>query len=198
MSLSALPSVLAQSIAHFLTTKERLAMARCSRRSQILAEAPIAWLSADPLTIIVDAGVDCAPLPSGPLLRFIPISFVWTGPCVRDSAVRLRIFAERAHAVALTTNLPGRFAETIVSEMLEDPSLQRLESLTLLRHSRRLIRLACKLPLSVSLTFWSPLSAAEAALLSAAPSDQSDSLPTPPWLCALSAAMFQAALPGSV
>ena len=80
MSHSSLPNVLMQSIAHFLATKERLALARCSRQNRILALVPFAWLHADPIAVTVNTGVDGSEHPSCTLLRFIPTHFVWHGP----------------------------------------------------------------------------------------------------------------------
>ena len=167
MSLSSsLPDVLAQFISHFLTTNERLAMARCSRQNRILAEAPFAWHNADPITIKIDSNG----LPSGPLLRFIPVSLVWNGYSTRDSAIGVTSVAGRSNVVALTTRLRGWLDDAPVSEVLEAAGLMRLQSLTLHAHTWRLVELVCKLPLLTSLTLWVPLASADAALLSAAPS----------------------------
>ena len=179
MSLPSLPDVLAQSIAHFLATKERLALARCSRQNRLLAAAPFAWLHADPITVTVLTRVDSSNVSSGPLLRFIPISLVWSGHPTRDSAKRVSRLANRAHAVSLTTHLPTRLDEALVGQILEDPGFKRLESLTLESHTRRLIELACKLPLLTSLTLGTHLAAADVSLLSAAASLTNLSLDRP-------------------
>ena len=101
MSLASLPDVLAQSIAHFLNTKERLALARCSRQNRILAQAPFTWIGADPLTIEFDGNN----LSSSPLLRFIPVSLVWGRYVETDSIPRtvcnVIAIADRIHLVAI-------------------------------------------------------------------------------------------------
>ena len=168
MSLSSLPSVLAQSIAHFLTTEERLGLARCSRQHRLLAQAPFAWLGADPLTIEFDGNN----LSSSPLLRFIPVSLVWGRYVEADSIPRtvcnVIAIADRIHLVAL--QLCQLLDDASLSQLLQPSSLKRLQSLTLWSHRRSLIELACQLPLLTSLTLRCPLAEDEAALLSTAPS----------------------------
>ena len=173
-SLSSLPDALAQSIAHFLTTKERLRLARCSRQNRLMAEASFAWIGADPITVPVDAGVNADPLPSGPLLRFIPIGLVWHGCVERDAIARhihiITAVADRAHVVALTLHTAQWLDDALAGQLLQAPGLQRLETMTLWAHTHRLIELACQLPLLATLVLWSSFAAADASLLVAAPS----------------------------
>ena len=170
MSLPSLPAVLAQSIAHFLTTKERLALARCSQRNRILAESPFAWISAEPITLKFDGHA----LPSAHGLRFIPIDLVWlrdVGPAaITDRVTRILAFADRSQLVSL--QLSETLDDAPLTEILQAPSLQRLQTLKLaLRsHTRRHIELVRQLPLLATLTIWSPLAKDEAGLLTAAPS----------------------------
>ena len=168
MSLSSLPSVLAQSIAHSLTTKERLRLARCSRRNRTLAEAPFAWLHADPIPLDIDG----RGLSSGPLLRFIPIRLFWRKysmpHSVADRVSRLIAIADRSHVVAI--QFFQKLDDALMSRILQAPSVLRLQSLSLWGHTRRQIELVCQLPLLATLVLASPLSTADASLLSPAPS----------------------------
>ena len=79
-------------------------MARCSRQSRILAEAPFARIGAvrvDPITVKMDGNSP----PSGPLLRFIPVILVWSidGTHAENVATVSNILAVagRAHLVGL-------------------------------------------------------------------------------------------------
>ena len=175
MFLASLPNVLAQSIAHFLTTKERLALARCSRHNQLLACAPFAWLHADPMTVTVHRKADGDNPPSGPFLRFLPpISLVWIGPdkprFMARRVSRITAIAEKVHLVALQIRLFEAMDDALASQLLQDPSLKRLESLALWAHTPRLLGLACKLPMLTTLQLRSPLARDAAKLLSASPS----------------------------
>ena len=168
MSLSSLPSVLAQSIAHFLSTKERLRLARCSRQSRILAEAPFAWLGADSVTLNIDHN----DLPSGPLLRSIPTRLVWDRSVKPDSIAgtvsNVFAIADRTHLVAFL--LYQRLDDAIATDLFQAPSLMRLQTLNLRSHPRRHIELACTLPLLTALTLHTPLAEDETSLLSPATS----------------------------
>ena len=162
--------MLAQSIAHFLTTKERLALARCSRHNRTLVEAPFAWHNADPITLKIGDN----DLPSGPLLTFIPIGLVWTASAtpatLATAASTITALAEHAPVVALHLYLRGVDQTMDASQLLQVPGLDRLQTLTLWSHTRRQIELTCKLPLLATLKLHGPLAAADASLLSAAPS----------------------------
>ena len=157
-------------------------MARCNRRCRCVAEAPFAWIGVDPVRLDMDGRLP----PSGPLLRFIPIALVWHGGDKAGSANRVSRFGERAHLVAF--HLRCTLDDARASQFFLAPGLQQLQLLTLRSHTRRLIDLACKLPLLATLRLESPLSTAEASLLSAAPSltDLSVSQPEPGcWPCLL-------------
>ena len=148
-------------------------MARCSRHHRILAAAPFAWIGADPITVKINTGVDGTQLPSCPLLRVIPTHLVWAGPA-ESLASQVHTFLAvvgRAHVVALTVHLYrlDLMDDALAGQLMQDPSLQRLQSLTLWSHTRRLIELACQLPLLATLTLESRLHEADAPLLSTAP-----------------------------
>ena len=111
-------------------------------------------------------------LSSGPLLRFIPIILVWIGDEQSDLVARMTSVADRACVVALQLDLPMhvRLEDAAASALLQAPCLQRLHSLTLGEHTRRIIELACQLPLLATLKLRMDLTEEDAAMLSAAPS----------------------------
>ena len=169
MSLSSFPTVLAQSVAHFLPTQDRIVLARCSRRARKCAAAAFAWLSADPVS--VDVGRH---LPSGPLLSFIPVSVVWVEPFTAHSSAgrvaAILSMANRSAISALHIELRQKLSDALASQLLQDPTLQRLQSITLGMYKRRLLELACQLPLLATLRLLTPITPEDAAMLSAAPS----------------------------
>ena len=85
-----------------------------------------------------------------------------------DRVSRIVAIADRGHLVAL--GVFQELDEAPQSVILQAPSLKRLRSLSLWSHTRRLIELACELPLLATLTLQNPLPAADASLLLAAPS----------------------------
>ena len=169
MFLFSLPTVLTQAIAHFLPTKDRIVLARCSRRARKCAAAAFAWLSADPVTVGIGRF-----LPSGPLLPFIPICLVWSRyapdePCA-NIARHILTMAHHSPIAVLHIQLRRPVDESIATQLLQAPDLQRLQELTLSPYTRRQIELACMLPRLATLKLFGLLASDDAALLAPAPS----------------------------
>ena len=91
--------------------------------------------------------------------------------------------ASGAHVVSLTLHLYrlDLMDDALADQLLQDPSLKPLQSLTLWSHTRRLMELACQLPLLTTLRLEGKLFTDEAPLLAAAPSltDLRITRPTP-------------------
>lgn len=148
MSFSSLPDVLVQSIAHSLQTKERLMLARCSRRTRVVAQCAFAWLSADPVSFFLTAGHP----PTSPLLRFIPVRLEWRGLVPRAEDVKLVLeLADRMHFVSLHIGLYEGLSDEAAAQLFEARGLQRLQSLCCRAHTERMVELGCQLPLLTTL-----------------------------------------------
>ena len=137
MSLPSLPIVLAQSIAHFLRTKERIVLARCGQHSLAWVQSPFAWLCADPILL------ECDP-PASPLLRCIPVSLRFDAESNPNHAVSCILsLATRTAVVELWLLQWSMLTDEQAERLLRSPAMQRITSLHILSPTERLVDLAC-------------------------------------------------------